>query len=307
MPNTFNSRKLLFNLPIQNRHRKPNTVCNIIKAIRMKYNKLLGLLILLAVVFTFQNCETKQKTWELKGTTSDADQVVYLYQFDAMMQKSLIDSTLAEKGKFKFEHGNASDLLSAYAISFKHSPEEIIEFIIANGDHLKVKVKEEYNSEFSGTPIAETLNNYNSYRNKAGSLLSDLQKELSKPDTDKEVMNSEMVVYNEKMQDLENQKIDFLKSIQNPELNSYLILNEIVSTGVIEKELFGKYANALTPEGAMTNNGHKIRRIYEVIDAYALSREVDILDTATIRKRYDNLDEANKDSEFAKEVKKLID
>ncbi len=273
----------------------------------MKNIKLLGLLVLLATVFTFQNCQTKQKSWVLKGNATGADQMVYLYQFDAMMKKSLIDSSLVEKNKFRFEHTNSNDQLSAYAISFNTAPEGVLEFIIANGDQLKVNVKEEYNSEFLGTPIAETLNNYNTYRYKAWNLLSDLQKELSKPDTDKEVMNSEMLVYHEKMQDLENEKINFLKSIQDPELNSCLILNEIVSTGVIEKELFGKYVNALTPEGAMTNNGHKIHRIYEVIDAYALSRELEILDTATIRKRYDSLDDANKDSEFAKEVKKIID
>lgn len=56
----------------------------------------------------------------------------------------------------------------------------------------------------------------------------------------------------------------------------------------------------------MTNVGHKIHQIYAVFDAYALSREVDILDTATIRERYNKLDDESKTSPYAEKVLKYL-
>ncbi len=57
----------------------------------------------------------------------------------------------------------------------------------------------------------------------------------------------------------------------------------------------------------MTSYGHKVHQIYEVFDAYALSRELNLLDSATIRMRYNNLDEESKNSEFAQEVLKSLE
>jgi len=273
----------------------------------MKKFKSFPFLILLAGIFVFQNCQTKKNNWELEGKASDTADMVYLYQLNSLMQKSLVDSVQVEKGKFKIDYTNPDDMLAGYIFSFNKNDKGGIEFIISNGDQLKVEVKDEFNSEFSGTPIAKDFNKYNSFRYTSLNQLSNLKKLLAQNEMTEEELNDKMLVFKEEMQELENEKIEFLKNIQNPELNSFLILNEIISTGVIEKELFNKYVNALTPEGAMTNNGHKIHQIYDVIDAYALSREVDFLDTATIRERYNKLDEVNKNSEFAEEIRTYLD
>ena len=254
-----------------------------------------------------QNCQTKKDAWVLKGNVSSPVKIVYLYELSLLQQKTLLDSAIVEKGKFTIKHANADDQLNAFMIDFKTDNKNGVQFVAANGDHLKVNVKGEFDSEFSGTPVSGDFNKYNTFRLTAMNNVNDLSKLLSNKEMDQDELENKMMVFNEKMQDLENEKIEFLKSIQNPELNSYLILNEIISTGVIEKELFGKYVNALTPEGAMTNTGHKIHQIYQVFDAFALSREVNILDTATIRERYNKLDEENKNSEFAKSVKELLE
>lgn len=272
----------------------------------MKQRLFIQILFLSAGIILFQNCQTPKDNWIIKGNTSSQATSVYLFQMNGMLVKSLIDSAVVEKGKFTIEHGNSGDQMEAYAFDFDKDPEGAIEFIVLNGDHLKVNVKDEFNSEFSGTSIAKDFNQYNQYRNEAMTNLSEFSKVLSANKNNEDELNDKMLVFNEKMQDLENEKIDFLRSIQNPELNSFLILNEVISTGVIEKELFGKYVNALTAEGAMTNNGHKIHQMYEVIDAYALSREMDILDTATIRERYNKLNEVNKNSEFASQVQEYL-
>lgn len=273
----------------------------------MKNVRILYILILITGLFMFQNCQTKKNNWVLKGNVSDTTHMVYLFQLNTLMEKTLVDSTQVNDGKFTIEYTNPTDQLTAYVIDFKKNEKDGIEFPILNGDHLKVTVEQEFNSKFSGTAIAKDFNEYNKYRYTALNQLSELRKVLSKADTSEEDLNDKMVVFKEKMQELENEKIDFLRSIQNPDLNGLLILNEIISNGIIEKELFSKYMNALTPEGAMTNDGHKIHQIYDVINAFALSREIDILDSATLRTRYNNLDEINKNSEFGLEIKDYLD
>ena len=272
----------------------------------MKNVRILHVLILLSGLFMFQNCQTQKNNWVLKGNAPDSAQTVYLYQLNTLMEKSLVDSVQVNNGKFTIEYTNSEDQLTAYIIDFSKNEKDGIEFPISNGDHLKVIVKQEFNSEFSGTAIAKDFNEYNKFRYTALDQLADLRKVLSKDDTNEEDLNGEMVVFKEKMQELENEKIAFLRTIQNPELNSLLILNEIISNGIIEKELFSKYMNALTPEGAMTNDGHKIHQIYDVMDAFALNREIDILDSATLRNRYNSLDEINKNSEFGQEIRDYL-
>lgn len=272
----------------------------------MRYFKIYRLALPIAVIILFQNCQTKKDNWVLIAVTSDPVQMVYLYQLNTLMEKSLIDSTQEENGKFTIEHSNTDDQLAAFVIDFDKDEKGGVEIIIANGDHLKVNVNDEFDSEFSGTPITQDDNKYNVFRHEAMNHFTELQKLLSQPDLNTDELNDRMLVLKEKMQDLENEKIGFLKSIQNPGLNSYRVLNEVVSTGIIEKELFGKYVGALTPEGAMTNNGHKIHQINAVFDAYALSREVDIFDTATICERYAKLDDGGKTSPYAEKALKYL-
>lgn len=273
----------------------------------MKSVRISHFIILLLGIFMFQNCQTKKSSWELKGTVADTVHMVYLYQMNSMLEKTLVDSVQVLNGKFTIEYSNPGDQLSAYVIDFDKNEKGGVEFPVTNGDQLKVTVKQEFNSEFSGTPLCKDFNRYNKFRFDALNQLSDLREVLANKDMSEEELSEKMLVFKEKMQELETEKIAFLRNIQNPELNGFLVLNEIISTGVIEKELFNSYINALTPEGAMTNDGHKIHQIYDVIEAYALSREMDILDTTTIRERYNQLDEVNKNSEFANEVKKYLE
>ncbi len=269
---------------------------------RMKNVISLYFLVVLSGMIFFQSCQTKTNNWLVIGNTADSVQVAYLYQLNTLMQKSVIDSAQVVQGKFTFASSNPDDQPMGFLINFGETGNGGIKFLISNGDHLAINVEQELNSVFSGTSISNDFNTYNSFRQMSMEQANDLREALLKNDLNEEELYEVMLVFNEKTQELENEKIDFLKTIQNPELNSFLILNEIVSNGVIEKELFNKYMNALTAEGAMTNTGHKVHQIYDVFDAFAVSREMDILDSTTLLERYNQLDEMNQNSEFGKAI-----
>ncbi|WP_167615054.1 hypothetical protein [Maribellus sediminis] len=272
----------------------------------MKHIQKLKLLALILAAVLMQNCGKEKNNWQIKGS-GITSKVVYLYKVNPMEADILLDSAKVDKGKFVFENSNINEHLAPYKIVEKGKDSIAFDFLIANGERLQVAVKDEFDRAFSGTPIAKIYNKFLGFRKTEMNDLAELRKVLSDSTLSEDQVNAKMLIFKEKMQDLENEKIEFLKNIQVPDLNAYLVLREATSTGVLEKELFGKYANALTPEGSMTNYGHKVHRIYEVFDAYALSRELDLLDTATIRTRYNNLEEDSKNSEFAQEVLKNLE
>jgi hypothetical protein len=260
--------------------------------------KLVGIIL---STLLLQNCKTKNKSWEIEVKGIENEQV-YLCQVNVIDGDTVLDSARVEKGKSSFRGTNPNKRLQPYKI-LSHGKQDIaFDVLIANGEHLKVAVKDEFDINFSGTTIAKTYNKFLDFRKNEMDNLKEFRKVLSDSSLTEDQINSKMLIYKEKTQEIENEKIEFLKTIQNPELNSFLVLHEAVSSGVIEKEVFGKYVNALTPEGSMTKNGHKMHQIYEVFDAYALSRELDLLDSATIRMRYNKLDGENKSSEFARQV-----
>ena len=262
-------------------------------------------LIACLAVIMLQACKTKDNNWTISGNTYTSGRV-YLYRVDRDLHLNLIDSATIENGKFSFKRENLDDRLTPYQIDFDKDKKNGIEFLIKDGEKLKVNIKDEFNITYSGTPIAKTYNSFVVFREKEMNNLMEFKKKVSDNNLSPDEVNEEMMLYKEKTQDLENEKIEFIKTIPNPELNGYLVLHEAISSGVVEKEMFGKYINALTPEGSMTNNGHKVHQIYEEFGAYALSREMDILDTATIRARYNKLDEENKSSEYAKKIEQYL-
>lgn len=266
----------------------------------MRLLKPLRIILILAVVFVFA-CKKKDNAWTLNGNTG-VDGTVYLYKVSPDQERTLIDSTTVEKGKFTFQEINPNEYLTPYQFDFKADNKGGFEFLILNGQKMKAAVSDSETVRYSGTKICDTYNRYNRFREREMKNMLELKKVLADSTLAEDQMNEEMVIFNEKMQDIENEKIDFLKTINNPQLNSYLILRETILSGVIEKEVYGKYISALTPESSMTANGHKLHQIYEVFDAYALSREMDILDSATIRARYNKLDENNKNSVYAQKV-----
>ena len=267
----------------------------------MQILKILRNVLMLSVIVFTISCKKNNNNWTLNGT-SDTSGKVYLYGVSPEQERTLIDSTMVEKGKFTFKAINPTDHLTPYQFDFVNDDKGGYEFLILNGERIKAVVSDSGTVSYSGTKISGTYNRYNAFRQKELKNMMDLKKVLNNTSMSQDKMNEEMVIYNERMQDIENEKINFLKSIDDPELNSYLILRETILSGVIEKEVFGKYMNALTPESSMTSNGHKLHEMNEVFDAYALSREMSILDSATIQTRYNKLDEDNKNSVYAQKV-----
>ena len=292
--------KISFNLPCVFHHIFSFNVVQY-KTLNMEH-KILRFTCLLLLVALVQACETKSKNWVFHGEGKISGKL-YLYSIDQNLNKTIIDSTFAQKGQFSLEETAPGDRLTPYQITFVNKEEkESFEFLIKNGEKLKAVVKDELNITFSGTPIAERFNTLISFRQEEMNNLMEFKQTLADETLDTAEMDEKMLIFQEKMQDMENKKIAFIKTITDPELNSYLVLREAVNSGAVEKEIFGKYVSALNPESSMTNTGHKVHQIYEVFDAYALNRELELLDTATIRARYERLNEENKNSEFAKEI-----
>lgn len=270
-----------------------------------QFNHIKLVAIILGMLLMF-SCKQKNNSWEIKGKGIENEQV-YLCQVNLIDGDTVLDSTRVEKGKFSFSGTNPNERLRPYKILSKGKQHVAVDVLIANGQRLQIAVKDEYDINFSGTPISKTYNKFLDFRKNELDNLKDFRQVLSDSSLTEDEMNAKMLIYKEKMQESENEKIDFLKSIQNPELNSFLVLHEAVTSGVIEKEVFDKYVKALTPEGSMTKNGHKMHQIYEVFESYALSRELELLDSATVRSRYKQLDSENKNSEFGRQVLKSIE
>lgn len=265
----------------------------------MNYFRYIQLLLLIVITGIFQSCENDKRNWEIKGTL-DSENVVYLYRVASKM--ILIDSAQIDHNRFTFSGENADEKYDPFCLVFGKGKKLEVVCMLTNGDQMKLQLSEKSSPNFSGTDICEDLNKYYAFKQSEKQLNLELSKELAHTQLSDEERDQKMISYREKVQDLENEKIQLLKSIVHPELNGYLVLKELQNSGVVEKEVVGKYRDALSAEGALTDSGIKVHRIYEFFDAYALSREMEILDTATIRERYNNLNEENKTSDFAKTV-----
>ncbi|RIJ46410.1 DUF4369 domain-containing protein [Maribellus luteus] len=260
-------------------------------------------LCLIVVAGLFQSCEKNKQNWEIKGT-SETGTVVYLYRL--IPETTLVDSAYVDHRKFSFSGENADERLEPFYLVVDDGAKPGVECMLGNGDQLKLQLRSQTLPNFSGTKVADDLNKYYAIKQQEQKQNLDLSQELTQKRLSDQDRDLTMISYREKVQDLENEKIQFLKSIVHPDLNAYLVLKELQSSGVIEKEVVDKYRNALSAEGALTNDGIKVHRISDFFEAYALSREIEILDTATIRERYNKLDDENKTSVFAKIVEQHL-
>jgi len=269
----------------------------------MNYFRYIQLLLLIVVTGIFQSCESNKKNWEITGTV-DTENVVYLYRLSP--EAVLIDSVQTDHLKFAFSGENPDERFEPFCLVLGKDEKLEVECMLGNGDKLRLQLNEKSIPNFSGTDISADLNKYYAIKQLEKQLNLDISEELTHSRLSDDDRDQKMISYREKVQDLENEKIQFLRSIIYPDLNGYLVLKELQNSGVVEKEVVGKYRNALTAEGALTDNGIKVHRIYEFFDAYALSREMEILDSATIRERYNSLSEENKTSIFSKIIEEHL-
>ncbi|MCK3684217.1 hypothetical protein [Maribellus sp. YY47] len=265
--------------------------------------RIIQVLFLVVVAGLFQSCDSNKKNWEIKGT-AESESMVFLYRL--YPEASLIDSTQTNHRKFTFAGENGDERLEPFCLVFGEDQKTELICMLRNGDHLKLQPDKQAGPSFSGTEISDDLNKYYTFKKLEKQLNADLLKELNETPADDDGRDQKMISYREKVQNLENEKTEFLRSIVFPGLNGYLVLKELQHSGVVEKEVVGKYRDALTAEGALTDYGIKVHRIYEFFDAYALSREMEILDSATISERYNKLSEENKTSAFAKIVEQYL-
>jgi thiol-disulfide isomerase/thioredoxin len=85
-------------------------------------------------------------------------------------------------------------------------------------------------------------------------------------------------------------------------LSSYLILNEIQTSSVIEKDLFDKFSNILTKEASLTESGKAVKDILKHFAAYKLNLNGGLLDYKSVKNKYDQLTEDNKNSKWGKVI-----
>ena len=274
----------------------------------MKHLKTIILVSLGALFSIFQSCEKKEDTiWNVNVTTENENvKTAYLYAVNNEREKVLIDSTIVQDKTFHFKGENNQEALGVYYLDFDKSQKGGVTFLISNGDKLKINLKEQLKSEFKGTAIAGDFNKYNAFKQSEIDGLMAFTQIISNPEVTPDEINSKMVTYREEVQKNERDKIAFIKSIKNPELNGYLVLEEILTSSVIDKEVYEKFYSALTPEAKTTARGKKATMIVNLFDAYKLSHEISFLDYATAKQQFDQLSEEGKNSSFGNIVSESL-
>ncbi len=267
----------------------------------MKKLKIYLLLIFFSTIF--QSCTKEHKPWKIEGkTTIENFDTVYLFKLDITRNKTLIDSIPVVDHSFVFEKTNIDNSLKPYSLNFDKSGKGGTVFVISNGETLHIDLKEQYKSVYSGTLTSDNYNDYMKFKQDEVDSMMAMVVTFSDPKTTPEKLKSIGEKYRKQLKETQNKKINFIKSIKSPQLNAYLLLEEILTSSIIEKEKFQKYANALSTEGTETNYGKKINSILTYFDAYALNSDGGLSDYQTVKKRYDKLDAENKNSIYGKEV-----
>ena len=259
---------------------------------------------LLFLTLLIWSCKTENiKDWKVTVSTNlDQIKKAYLYKIDLNREKILIDSTTVNDNSFVLSGKNDSDKLQAYYIDYDKSQKGGVEFLVANTDQLNIAIKEQYKSVYSGTAVADDFTAYHRFKQAEIDNIIAFSSIYSNKDATEKELQAKILEYKEKVEKTKENKISFLKTIKSPELSSYLILNEIQTSSVIEKDLFDKFSNILTKEASLTESGKAVKDILKHFAAYKLNLNGGLLDYKSVKNKYDQLTEDNKNSKWGKVI-----
>lgn len=273
----------------------------------MKQYQLSFLLIsTLALTLLFLSCEKPKNEWIFRGSIQNPEiKNVYLYSIDLSRNKTLIDSASVIDNKFIFTSTNKDAGLHTYYFDYDKSQKGGAFIVTQNNDELFMDIKEQYKSKFSKSIFSDDLNDYFNIKQSEINLIIGVSK-LYKPNQSKKVMQAAILEYRKKVGELKTKKINFLKKIQSTELQSYLILEEIISESIIDKEVFKEYASILNREAKQTRFGKEIMNIINHFDAYSLNKNAGFANFNEVSQKFDALSESNKKSSYGIEIKEKM-
>ena len=272
------------------------------KSINM--NKAILILVLFAGIFF--SCNNNPKPWTINAVIeTDNIPKAYLYKANADGTITLVDSTNISEHKFSFSGVNSSDSLEIYKIKFTKGHEAGLDCFVQNGDVVNIDIKGEYKNIYSGNDIQKDYSNYLKCKQKEVDLLKELMVRMSSA-TSQEQLETMQKWYKESTDSINKEKADVISKIKNPTLNGYLALQEILTSSVADKNKFRIFANSLTKKGQKTVYGKKVMEIIKYFDAYELLFNSVQTDYEQLKQKYEELDDANKKSEFGKEISKKI-
>jgi len=257
----------------------------------------------LALLMSFlYSCNKVEKPWTINAKIElDGISEAYLYKASADRTDNLIDSTSISQHKFSFNGLNDSDNLGVYSIKFSKGHGSGLTCFVNNGDEINIDILGESKNVYSGNDIQADYSRYLKAKQQEVDLMKELMTRMD-PKASKEQLEATRKWYSDKTNSINIEKADIISRIKNPELNGYLALEEILTSSITDKNKFETYAKSLTDKGKETVYGKNVLEIIQYFDAYDLLFKSVLTNYEELHQKYEELDEANKKSNFGIEV-----
>ena len=260
-------------------------------------------ILILLTLFALISCTEERQEWTAIFNSQNKDiEKAYLYSIDIDRNKILVDSTIIINNSFQFTEKVQDNNLKTYYVDFDKSQKGGIVFIVKNGDNLTITLNETYKSKFSGTDYSNVLNQYYIINQAQVDGLLAFASIYSTEGITQEELQSHMMEYRTKVDSLKLEKLKFLDNINSAELKSYLILEEILTSSIIEKKTFKEYGVLLDENSKKTEYGERVTEIITHFNAYKLTKDGGQSNYEVIQNGYSELSESDKNSEFGKEI-----
>ncbi|MCK5782688.1 MAG: TlpA family protein disulfide reductase [Flavobacteriales bacterium] len=270
----------------------------------MKIFKVISIIV--SLIFLSSSCARDEKPWKLNAKLdSSIFSKAYLYNMDIDMNLTLVDSSAIVDHKFSFSDLDSSSSSEVHVIKFKKGHGSGITFLSNNGENISIDIKEQYKSVFNGSEFQKNYSEFMQIKQKEVNLLQGLvaiynQGSAQTPEEMEKLSNT----YTANSKALEKEKVDFInKHIESSDLSSYLALNAILTSSIVDKNSFTAYTNALSTEAKNTVFGKKALEIVTYFDAYLLKFNFQFGSYEQTKQRYETLDDDNKNSTFGEYVK----
>lgn len=264
--------------------------------------------LLIAIVIQLVSCSPKHENWTVNVKIPDNKiEKAYLFTYGLSRETILIDSTAVSNQNFQFSAINKDDNPQVYLFSFNKNSKGGVIFIVKNEDKLSIDYQGEYKITYMGNEYADELNKYFKIKQQGVDILKEMITIYQNKDLTEEQMQKKVAGIRTKTKDLENTKLQMLANIKNSDLKGFLVLDEILTQSVIDKNIFEKFASLLHENALNTQYGKRVNYIMTHFTAYKLNNDLAFSDYMTIKDRYEALSKSDKESEFGVSVRKNLD
>lgn len=261
-----------------------------------------AIIVIVLLMNLLYSCNTVEKPWTIDAQIElDGISKAYLYKVNVDRTDSLIDSTTISQNKFSFNGLNDTNKLGVYSIKFTTGHGLGITCLVNNGDKIDVEILGGSKTIFLGNEIQKEYSKYLLTKQREMDLMKELMTRMNTK-ASSEQLEANRKWYTDETNSINTAKANVISKIENSELNGYLALEEILTLSIADKNNVEMYANSLTDKGRETVYGRKVIEIVHYFDAYDLLFNSILTDYENLHERYEELDKANKESKFGKEI-----